>query len=276
MQSEEQLIAASIRDTINEADRAVQKYWHLSEMNTYDDVKDDRVRDELLMAQERIAFLVERVFRETAILAERLGLPKYRRDIMRKMRAFKDLAQTEIASEDYTFHSAPLSDARTMFDSLAVMTNGRAVTGLGVFENILASTPKIVASGRLIPSNEAQVRNAVRKVLGFAFPDVVREVPIPKNLKTYKPDIGVRSLLAAAEYKYIDSKSEAKSALDGIYADMRGYSGSHEWRSFYAVLYLTGPFYTQKDVEAEFELVKADLSWKPLVVFGDGRRTSKA
>ncbi len=65
--------------------------------------------------------------------------------------------------------------------------------------------------------------------------------------------------MAAAEYKFIDSRLEAKNALDGIYADMRGYTGHPDWRSFYAVLYMTSNYYNQKDAEAEFELVKADL-----------------
>ncbi len=81
--------------------------------------------------------------------------------------------------------------------------------------------------------------------------------------------------MAAAEYKFIDSMAEAKTALDGIYADMRGYSGHHAWRSFYAVLYMTGNFYTQADVDHEFRLVKADLNWTPLVVVGPGARKAK-
>jgi hypothetical protein len=46
------------------------------------------------------------------------------------------------------------------------------------------------------------------------------------------PDIGVSSLMAAAEVKFVTTKQEAKAALDGIYADMKGYSGRDEWRSF--------------------------------------------
>lgn len=68
---------------------------------------------------------------------------------------------------------------------------------------------------------------------------------------------------------------EAKAALDGIYADMRGYSGHHAWRSFYAVFYMTQNFYTQADVDHEFRLVKADLNWTPLVVVGPGARKAK-
>lgn len=276
MEIEEQLLAASIRNTIGDADRALVKYFHVSEGNTAENVEEGEHADELAGATLHLQFLIEKAFRDTAILAERLGLPKYRKDIMRKMRSFRDLADTEVTPWDVMFHSPPLAAARSLYGSLAVMTEGREVTGLGVFETILANTPKIIDRAGLSPSSEAEVREAVREVLQFSFRDVVREIPIAKNLKVYKPDIGVRSLMAAAEYKFIDSAAEAKAALDGIYADMRGYSGHHEWRSFYAVLYMTAPFYTQKDVDAEFELVKADLSWKPMVLVGPGQRKGKS
>jgi hypothetical protein len=90
------------------------------------------------------------------------------------------------------------------------------------------------------------------------------------------PGIGVTSLMAAAEVKFVTTKEEARAVLDGIYADMKGYSGRDDWRSFYAVIYMTEPFYSQKDVEREFRLVKAELSWTPFVVLGAGARKKKA
>jgi hypothetical protein len=39
---------------------------------------------------------------------------------------------------------------------------------------------------------------------------------------------------------------------------------------------MTEPFYSQRDVEREFRLVKAELSWTPFVVIGPGARTRKA
>ena len=77
--------------------------------------------------------------------------------------------------------------------------------------------------------------------------------------------------MAAAEYKFIDSREKAKQSLDELYTDMKGYSGRYDWRSFYAVLYMTGPFYSQKDVDEEFRVVRADLSWTPIVVVGAGK-----
>lgn len=272
MDIEEQLLAASIRDTVRNADQALSRYHRVCEGNRDDNVDEGEHADDLRGAELHLAFLIEKVFRDTAILAERMSLPGYRKDVLRARRSFKDLSATETTPWDVTFHSPPLAAARSMFNSIATMTEGREVTGLRVFETMLENTPRIIERSRLVPSSEAEVRKAVRDVLRMAFRDVVREIPIPKSIKTYRPDIGVPSLMAAAEYKFIDSEREAKAALEGIYADMRGYSGHHAWRSFYAVLYMTENFYTQADVDYEFRLAGADLNWTPIVKVGPGGR----
>ena len=81
--------------------------------------------------------------------------------------------------------------------------------------------------------------------------------------------------MAAAQYKFIDSHADAKKALDETYADIKGYSGRYDWRSFYAIFYMTRPFYSQKAADEEFRLVKAELSWIPIVVVGAGGRTTE-
>lgn len=277
MNIEEQLLAGSIRDTIRNAELVLTKYFHVCEGNREDNVAEGDHADELKEAEQYLSFLIEKVFRDTAVLAERLALPGFRKEVMRTRKSFDDLTATESTPWDVMFHSPPLAAARKMYDSIATMIEGREITGLRVFETILENTPKIIERQGLVPANEAKVREAVRGVLQLAFRDVTREVPIPKSIKTYRPDIGVPSLMAAAEYKFIDSRDEAKAALEGIYADMRGYSGHHAWRSFYAVLYMTENFYNQADVEHEFRLVKADLNWTPLVMVGPGaRKTTSA
>ena len=112
------------------------------------------------------------------------------------------------------------------------MTNGKAIAGIDVFRTILQNTAAIVQSFDLrpTPTNEADVRRAIFEVLKFAFHDAIREIPIGHILKTYKPDLGVRSLMAAAEYRFASSEEEVKVALEGIYADMKGYAGNYEWR----------------------------------------------
>lgn len=275
MDIEEQLLAASIRDTIRDADKALVQYYNLCENNRADNLEEGEHAEDLEEAKRYLSFLIEKVFRDTAVLAERMALPGYRKDVLRARKVFKDLTATEMPPWEATFHSPPLAAARTMFNSIATMIQGRELTGLHIFETILNNTSKIIERAKLMPSSEADVRAAVRGILQLAFRDVVREIPLPKSIKVYRPDIGVPSLMAAAEYKFIDSQEKAKAALEGVYADMRGYAGHHAWRSFYAVLYMTENFYNQADVDHEFRLVRADLNWTPLVVIGPGAKKIK-
>lgn len=133
----------------------------------------------------------------------------------------------------------------------------------------------MLSDRKIEPSNEAEVRAEVYKTMIHVFPDTVKEIPITKVSKTYKPDIGVKRLKSAIEYKFVDSEEEAKTAIGGIFEDIQGYEGSDDWTTFYAVIYMTDNFLTQDQVKAEFKLSKVPHHWKPLVVYGKGKRKSK-
>lgn len=144
-----------------------------------------------------------------------------------------------------------------------------------LLEQILKGTPKILTDRNVDPSNEADVRNEVYKVLIHVFPDTVREIPIAKVSKTYKPDIGIKKIKSAIEYKFVDSEQEAKTAIGGIFEDIQGYEGSEDWTTFYAVIYMTDHFLTPFQIEEEFKLSKVPHKWKPIIVFGKGHRKRK-
>lgn len=150
-----------------------------------------------------------------------------------------------------------------------------ATTNLYILlEQILKGTPKMLTDRNIEPSNEAEVRKEVYNTLIHVFPDTVREIPISKVSKVYKPDIGIRSLKSAVEYKFVNSEQEAKTAIGGIFEDINGYEGSQDWTDFYAVIYMTDHFMTQAQIEAEFTLSRVPHHWKPIIVFGKGKRTS--
>ena len=143
-----------------------------------------------------------------------------------------------------------------------------------LLERILLETPKMLTNREKEPKNEAEVKNEVFYTLAHVFPDTVREIPISKVSKVYKPDIGIRSLKSAIEYKFVNSEQEAKIAIGGIFEDISRYEGSRDWTTFYAVIYMTDHFITQARVEAEFKLSKVSHHWKPIIVFGKGKRKS--
>lgn len=142
-----------------------------------------------------------------------------------------------------------------------------------ILERILSGTAKLVLDKGIKPANEAEVRKCIYDYLIHVFPDTVREVPIAQVTKTYKPDIGIPSLKAAIEYKFATSPGEVKTAIGGLYEDMRGYSGSEDWKTFYAVVYMSDAYFTDAQIKAEFKHTGVDDNWKPILIVGGAART---
>jgi hypothetical protein len=267
MDLEEQLLTEAIRNTLHEAQTAKTKFFRLLDGARV--AEDGELDFQTREAQEHFKYLLEKAYRDLAILAERLSLPKLRKDIVGTRKGHKDITNLEVSDYDIELHSPPLADAWSYFDSLSAMTVGRAVSGLGIFETILGNTGRLIAERCLQPHKETQVHDEIEKVLKLCFSNVAREIPLHQPLKTYKPDVGVPELMAAVEYKFIDSKAKAKTAVGGIYEDLRGYSAHRDrWRNFYAVFYMSEPFMTQKELDTEWRLVGADRSWTPMIVHG--------
>lgn len=273
MTPHERALSAAIRRTIGAAYGAVSALATLMRSSDSTNIDEGEHAEELEAAKDTLAFYVEKLFRDIKLLADRLGARSMVSDI--KMRTPSEKDASVLDNHDGDFYSPHVYTAVRFFDSLESLNDGQDVTGLSIFKTILQNTPKIISRINIEPRNEKDVRDAVAMILGFSFRDVVRDVHVPKNIKVYKPDLAVRSLRAAAEYKFIDTEQEAKKALDETYSDMKGYGSTYDWRHFYAVYYMTDNFYTQADVDAEYKLVGADLDWVPLVVVGKGERKKK-
>ena len=276
MTPSDRALAASIRQTLRSAYGVVVELEQIM-LNSGGIAEEDleEYAEELAGPEDTLARYVEKLFRDTKLLAERLGAPATAADIGRLTPSHAEASSTDMSDEG-DLSSRHLQRVAGYFESLEALTDGKDVTGLGILETMLHSTPKIIKAFKLEPKNEADVQKAMATAFRFAFPDVIPEVSIGKNFKMYKPDFGIRSLHAAVEYKFIDSEQEAKTALDGTFADMKGYAGTFDWRHFYAVYYMTDAFLTQREVDTAYKLVRAEENWTPIVVFGKGARKDKA
>lgn len=141
-----------------------------------------------------------------------------------------------------------------------------------ILETILESTSKIIYSEKIEPKSEKQVVDPVVKYVESAFADTVKDVRLPKPTKCYKPDFAIPSLQTCVEYKFADNAEEVKKEMGQIYTDLHGYSGSKDWTFFYVVMYMTGPYVTEKQVKEELKMVKFDENWKFILVHGPGGR----
>jgi len=275
MKPETQLLSKSIGESFGKARTAEYKLSVILEAQTSDSASDPE-NYELQEAEEALSYWIVKIYQDLAILAELLGIPLLAARIVDETPRENNVIAMEPTRWDVLLSSATLSKAMRFYESLAAIAEKGAVNGLSVFETILKNTPAIIRSKGIEPSNEADVRKAVFEILTFAFHDAVREIPLAQAMKVYKPDLGVRSLMAAAEYKFADSEQELKSSLDAIYADMKGYSGHSDWRTFFAVIYTTDAIVHQDKVEEEFRGVRADINWTPIIVVGKGERKKNA
>jgi len=273
MAKEEHLLATSIRDSFHEANKIVDKITYLIEGNTTDSI--NKPNPEMDEADELLEWYVTKLYRDIGVLAERMQVPRMAKRIAAEFDAIKNINNVEPSNFDVGLVSPHLNRIRGHFETLATMIHGTEVTGLDVFRTILENTPAIVELTNTDPKKESDVQQAVMKVLKIAFPEAEREPSISHVFKHYKPDFGIRSLMAAAEYKFADSLAEVRKSLDEIYTDMKGYSGHYDWRTFYAVIYTTDTLINPKEIEAEFTSVGADVNWSPIVVVGKGQRKPK-
>jgi hypothetical protein len=265
---EEQLLSANIKDTLREAELVSRALIREHAKHGYKQPGPDD-HWTYADAEGALEWWLNKVFRDTAILAERLSLPGYRNDILEARRAVKNIAAISPDSEG-DIYCPGFSLASSLYDSLATMTDGGAVTGLAVLRTMLHNTGIIIQDESLKPDREKIVRDAIFQKLGYDFNDVVREPAIVHPLKSYKPDLGVKSLMALVEYKYVRTKSALNPIIDELLADMKGHSGHADWRNFFAVIYMAGAFATQEAIDEKFVSVGADATWKIILVTGPG------
>lgn len=151
-----------------------------------------------------------------------------------------------------------------------------AQEALKIFENIIFGTAMIMEQQKMTPENETEMNRLMRSIVSAAFPDTISNPNIPTVVKTYKPEFGVPSLGALAEYKFAKSEKELKQCLDGIMADSRGYQADGKWKRFYAVLFMTGAFFTPAQIEEQFKSCGIHNSWKAIVLVGKGGKKKTA
>lgn len=145
----------------------------------------------------------------------------------------------------------------------------------GLLVRILQNTGKILEDRKIVPSREQDVRDAAYSTLLHVFPDTVREVPIAQVSKVYKPDIGIRSLKTAVEFKFAQSEADLRVQIGGVYEDLKGYAGSADWTTFVAVFYAAGHWLTPQQIQAEWKLVDVPHNWEPILVFAPAKQVPK-
>lgn len=162
MRREEILLAESIRKTLHEAHSALVKLHEAQESTTSQVLDEDYEDHAQADAQDLLSFYIQKAYRDTGILAERLGLPIFAAEV----NAERSANSANFANNSYTHHDilphAPyLARVRAHFESLRAMTDAASTTAHDVFKTMLLNTGKLIHQCGAEPSSEAKVRNAM-------------------------------------------------------------------------------------------------------------------
>lgn len=212
------------------------------------------------------------------ILLELIGLNETLIDFDNQLAgiAEADFTKVEYFDEYLGAHNAVVDTVSRRLDRIGPLLEIPANVEIErrMLRRMLRQIPHYLDSMENVPTREKDVQDALHPALRLAFPDVIREPVIPKQTKTYKPDFGIDSIATAVEVKFADDRGKAKSAIGELYEDMKGYAAS-EFTLFIGLVYLTGAYLSQEQVEAELKKVGTPKDWRVAVVVGGGKTKSK-
>ncbi|ODT06537.1 MAG: hypothetical protein ABS35_45805 [Kaistia sp. SCN 65-12] len=273
----EHLLVHHIRETLGAAWAACRDMIQQIENQAYRSVEElDQTDTSYDLAEVAFVYNVEKAFREIGMLAERLGLPQTKADLVARRNRLKTMTGSGLIEMLEEFYSPVLDELDATFHAMAVMVDGSATTGMSMLESILRNTAGIIADQELDAEKELDVDQAIGKIVRYAFPDFVNKPQIDKALVKYKPDFGVKSLGAVVEYKFAIDEDGVKVALEGISADMVNYAGDPNWGKYYAVIYTTQPILNASIIEEHFKSsLRGGDRWTIIFVNGPGRQGPK-
>jgi len=97
------------------------------------------------------------------------------------------------------------------------------------------TNPKVFGK---VPDSENDVHLRIEGLLKCLYSEVEHKPRIPKPIKSFEPDTGIRSLRTLVEYKFIKTAEDGKKILDQILADIGGYQ-TDDYDKFIFVIYET-------------------------------------
>jgi hypothetical protein len=228
--------------------------------------------------EEALAVALEEANARLTILLDVMGLDGAQQQLAMRWATFeknpKGLGDTKFYPDVDWLESKPLDYLRNLLNGLRIFTDPsdsiRDADQLKL-EQLLRGTAVLVRRRQLNPQSEREIQNVMHDYLGVYFPTYTTQPHVHGALKKFESDGGVSSLKAAIEFKFACSEAEVLTALDGFFEDVSGYSGSDDWKTFYAVVYQTEPFVSESKFRSEFDRTGAK-HWFPILVNGKGRR----
>lgn len=135
--------------------------------------------------------------------------------------------------------------------------------------NLLECTNEIIKFTKTIVKREDDINSMMRSVANWYFTGVYSytEGYFVHKFKHYRPDLIVKEIGVAVEYKLVRQESEIGNKLDELLIDAKRYSGNHHNRICIAVFCLSNIIEkTKKEIREEWTTMEFPVNWRLLII----------
>lgn len=247
----------------DEIHTALMKYVDAT-MQTLGGTIDDIIMADIYDAKKNLESTIDHSLRILCTLSEKLGTSTITSELTEMRKNLEENSDSSLDNEG----NINLPIYWKIRSILALLKTNSGLDGRfpdQALVNILKNSARIVKNANIQITKESEIRNEILKIIEYSFPDAVKEQPIPKATKSYKADIAIPSLQTLVEIKYIRQEKDLPKALDEVFADMHGYH-SLEYTKFFAVLFMTSPFFTEGQINAHLQRCESFKNWTPILV----------
>ncbi|PPD43119.1 MAG: hypothetical protein CTY16_13805 [Methylobacter sp.] len=217
-------------------------------------------------------YYIERAFIELLVLTEHLSLNAIFKQIeLLFQEAKKDFLKSKMGpDEPYLVWSEKI---RMYVDGIA-NAHGLGETSeseMKDIKDIIKRALYVICDKNLFPSlpeKEAHVHDRIEAILKCHFADLKRKPPLSKPIKNFEPDSGIPSSKTLIEYKFVNTKSEAKIVVDQILADTCGYR-TPQWKNLLFVIYETHRVMPEEEWSSLLKECELGNNYDIMVLSGD-------
>ena len=180
------------------------------------------------------------------------------------------LKTTVLNGEPYLVWPFKARDIVDIFKNLHVKQQKDVVQEISPLLDVIRNSEYFITNPKVfgkVPDSEGDVHLRIEGLLKCLYTEVEHKPRIPKPIKSFEPDTGIRSLRTLIEYKFIKTVEGGKKILEQILADIGGYQ-TDDYDKFVFVIYETNRVFPLRDWERAIEGSRPPNQIKIVVIKG--------
>jgi len=217
-------------------------------------------------------YYVQKAFVELLVLLESLNLTETHRQVNTIYEGAKEnFTESKMGlDEPYLAWSEVI---RMYLDSIASVNGLRdsSTSEIRDLKSVIRRSVYAICDSNIftnLPDKEAVVHDRIEAILKCHFLDLKRKPALTKPIKNFEPDSGIPSIKTLIEYKFVETKTDAKRVVDEILADTSGYK-CPQWKNLLFVIYETRRVMPEEDWKELLLQCELGSNYDVIVLSGD-------